>query len=98
MDPQEYKIYQTGKAQGKDDAFIKNAILAYRATKPAAVNHLDGFSVIDQQNSKPAPVIGSAGQTIVPGSTLKSNLKALPGQLFEAGKALLTRSRVANRT
>lgn len=33
MDPQEYKIYQTGKAQGKDDAFIKGAILAYRASK-----------------------------------------------------------------
>lgn len=37
MDPNEYKIYQTGKAQGKDDAFIKGAIQAYRQTKsPAA--------------------------------------------------------------
>lgn len=85
MDPQEYKIYQTGKAQGKSDDFIKGAILAYRATKPNPVNHLDGFSAIDQT---PAKTTGSAGQTIVPGSTLKDNLKALPGQLLSAGKGL----------
>lgn len=36
MDPQEYKIYQTGKAQGKDDAFIKSAIQAYRASSGSA--------------------------------------------------------------
>lgn len=35
MDPQEQKIWQLGKAQGKDDAFIKNAILQYRASKSA---------------------------------------------------------------
>lgn len=85
MDPQEYKIYQTAKAQGKDDAFIKGAIQAYRATKPAPVNHLDGFSIIGQT---PPKTTGSAGQTVLPGSTLKSNLKALPGALLDAGKAL----------
>lgn len=33
MDKQEYKIWQTAKAQGKDDAFIKNAIVSYRKQK-----------------------------------------------------------------
>ncbi len=35
MDTQEYKIWQTAKSQGKDDAFIKGAIQAYRGSKVA---------------------------------------------------------------
>lgn len=33
MDTQEYKIWKVAKSQGKDDVFIKNAILNYRSQK-----------------------------------------------------------------
>lgn len=34
MNPEEYKIWQLGKSQGKSDAFIKGAIVAYRQNHP----------------------------------------------------------------
>jgi hypothetical protein len=36
MDPEEYKIWKTAKAQGKSDAFIKGAIVAYRQNSGAS--------------------------------------------------------------
>jgi len=86
MDPQEYKIFQTAKTQGKDDAFIKNAILAYRATKPAPVNHLDGFSVIAQQNNPPTQNFESPRVPLTPGNSVMQNIKRIPGELLSAGK------------
>lgn len=65
-----------------------------QANKPAAIKYLQSKGVIDERgnlidSTQPAqPTTGSAGQAIVPGSTLGSNLKALPGQLLDAGKSL----------
>jgi hypothetical protein len=60
----------------------------------SAATPLNGFATLANKSNvpaapvAPAPAPGVPDTGIVPGSTLTSNLKALPGQLLSAGKAL----------
>jgi hypothetical protein len=89
MDPQEYKIFQTAKAQGKDDAFIKGAILAYRQSKQQPTVSHGGISL--QATARPGGLLPPAVGNFI-GNAVSSftqpfvSLAAVPVQA--AAKAL----------
>lgn len=67
MDQNEYKIWQTAKAQGKDDAFIKGAIQAYRARNVAPPPPAQPQPLIDRIVQSP---ISKGIQSFFPGAKL----------------------------
>lgn len=64
MNPEEHNIWQTAKAQGKSDAFIKGAILAFRnrpvATQPVATT----LPPAPDDSKKTGGILGAVGRFV----------------------------------